>query len=76
MSLSYSFLRDCLNWFTTFWQLDDGHHLVTGGSNDSSHEAGTKNGDFKVRVQVLIYFIFYMFFSFSLLAIKLFDLQS
>lgn len=29
-------------------KLDDGHHLVTGGSNDSSHEAGTKNGDVKV----------------------------
>jgi len=30
-------------------KLDDGHHLITGGSNtsDHDHEAGTKNGDSK-----------------------------
>ncbi|KAG0613828.1 hypothetical protein M758_6G132300 [Ceratodon purpureus] len=28
-------------------KLDDGHHLTTGGSNTSDHEAGTKNGDSK-----------------------------
>lgn len=32
-------------------KLDDGHHLNTGGSltSDHDHEAGTKNGDSKVR---------------------------